>query len=89
MDTTFVHISEDEYLEKMTNRTTYSRSKITWKDPCKFELTFQQSNDPFKKEILKKGDVFKYEIVANEDKTFYLEFDQEGTVYQFRLNKIK
>ena len=28
-DTTFVSISKDEYLEKMRDRTTYSRSKIT------------------------------------------------------------
>ncbi len=88
-DTTFVSISKDEYLEKMRNRTTYSRSKIIWKDNCKFDLIFEKSDDPFKKEIFQKGQAFNYEIIANEDDSFFLEVEWKGKVYQSQMFKIK
>ena len=88
-DTTFVSISKDEYLEKMRNRTTYSRSKISWKDNCKFDLIFEESNDPFKKEMFKKGQVFNYEIIANENDSFFLELEWKGKVYQSQMFKIE
>jgi hypothetical protein len=88
-DTTFVSISKDEYLEKMRNRTTYSRSKINWKDNCKFDLIFEESDDPFKKEMFEKGQVFHYEIIANEDDSFFLELEWKGKVYQSQMFKQK
>lgn len=88
-DTTFVSISKDEYLEKMRNRATYSLSKIVWKDNCKFDLIFKKSDDPFKKEMFEKGQVFNYEIIANEDDSFFLEVDWKGQVYQSQMFKIK
>jgi hypothetical protein len=88
-DTTFVSISKDEYLEKMRNRTTYSSSKIIWKDNCKFDLIFEKSDDPFKKERFEKGQVFNYEIIANEEDSFFLELDWKGQVYQGQMFKLK
>lgn len=88
-DTTYVSISKNEYLEKMKNRTTYSRSKINWIDNCKFDLVFEESNDPFKKELFEKGQILKYEIIANEENSFFLELDWKGKVYQSQMFKIK
>ena len=88
-DTTFVSISKDEYLEKMRNRKTYSRSKINWKENCKFDLIFEESDDPFKKEMFEKGQVFNYEIIANENDSFFLELEWKGKTYQSQMFKIK
>ncbi|MEL6696539.1 MAG: hypothetical protein AAFP89_09855 [Bacteroidota bacterium] len=89
LDTTFVTISGDSYLEKLRNRTTYSKLKINWKDDCSFELVFEESNDPFKKEMLKKGDIFIYEMVANEDESFFIEINWQGTIFQSQIFKIR
>ena len=89
MDTTFITISGESYLEKMRNRTTYSQLKINWTNDCSYELIFEESNDPFKKELSKKGDTFSYEVVANEDESFFVEIDWQGTVYQYQIFKIK
>ena len=89
LDTTFVTISGDSYLEKLRNRTTYSKLKINWKDDCSFELVFEESNDPFKKEMLKKGDIFIYEVVANEYESFFIEIDWQGTIFQSQIFKIR
>jgi hypothetical protein len=88
-DTTFVSISKDKYLENMRDKTTYSRSKINWKDNCKFELIFEESNDPFKKEMFEKGQVFNYEIIDNQDDFFFLELEWKGKVYQSQMFKRK
>jgi len=88
-DTTFVSISKDEYLEKMRDRTTFSRSKINWKGNCKFDLIFEESDDPFKKEMFEKGQEFNYEIIANEYDSFFLEVEWKGKVYQSQMFKIK
>ena len=85
-DTTFVTISGDTYLEKMRNQTTYSELKINWTNECEYELIFEKSNDPFKKERFKAGDLFKYEIIANENTSFFVEMDWEGTVLQFQIS---
>ncbi len=86
-DTTFVSISKDNYYEKMRNRTTYSYSKIVWKDNCRYDLIFEKSDDPFKKELIKKGELFRYEIIANEEKSFFVEIDYKGTVFQYQIFK--
>jgi hypothetical protein len=88
-DTTFVSISKDKYLENMRDKTTYSRSKINWKDNCKFDLIFEESNDPFKKEMFEKGQVFNYEIIDNQDDSFFLELEWKGKVYQSQMFKRK
>ena len=88
-DTTFVSISKEVYLEKMSNKTTYSRSQIIWTDDCNFDLKFEESNDPFKKERFRKGQIFSYEIIANEKDSFFLEIDWDGQDYQFEIFKIK
>lgn len=88
-DTTFVTISKDTYLENMRSKTTYSRSRISWKDDCKYDLIFEESDDPFRKELIKKGDLFSYEVIANEDQSFFVEIDYKGTVFQYQIIKIK
>ena len=88
-DTTFVTIKGNEYLEKMRNKTTYSRSKIIWKDNCQYDLIFENSDDPFKKEMFEKGQVFNYKIIANEDISFFVEIDWKGTIFQSQIFKIK
>jgi hypothetical protein len=88
-DTTFVTISNDKYLEKMRNKTTYSQSKIIWKNDCKYDLMFEESDDPFRKELLKNGDLFSYEVIANENESFFAEINHKGRVYQYQIFKIK
>lgn len=88
-DTTFVSISQGEYLEKMRGKTTYSRSKIIWEDNCKFNLIFENSDDPFKKEMFQKGQVFNYEVIANENDSFFLRLEWEGEIYQSQMFKLK
>lgn len=88
-DTTFVTISKDEYLEKMRNNTTYSRLKIVWKDNCKYDLIFQESDDPLKKEMFHKGQVFNYEIINEEDESIFVEINWEGQTYVGQMFKIK
>jgi hypothetical protein len=88
-DTAFVSISGDIYLEKMRNRTTYSRLNIVWKDDCNFDLIFEESNDPLKMELFKKGQVLNYEVIANEDESFFVEGNWKGTIFQYQMFKIK
>ncbi len=63
VDTTFVSISEDGYLERMKGGRTYSRLSLEWRKDCKFRVTFIESNDPLKKGLSKPGDKYDYEII--------------------------
>jgi len=89
VDTTFVTISNDMFLERMKNGRTYSLLNIKWQDNCKFDLIFKESNDPMKKEISKPGDVYKYEILTNGNKSLFLKTTWMDRSYQFELIKIK
>ena len=89
MDTTFVTISNDMFLERMKYGRTYSLLNITWKDNCEFELTFKESNDPVKKELSEPGDIYKYEILTNDNKSLFLKTTWMERSYQFELVKIK
>ncbi len=89
VDTTFVTISNNMYLERMKNGRTYSLLDIKWKDNCEFDLTFKESNDPMKKELSKSGDVYEYEIFANGNKSLFLKTTWVNRSYQFELVKIK
>ncbi|MFC4632949.1 hypothetical protein ACFO3O_03465 [Dokdonia ponticola] len=88
-DTTFVTISGDSFLEQMTYQDTYSLSKIVWKDHCKYELTFQETNDPFRKEILEHGQVFEYEVISNTEESFFAKTVWKGRPYRYELIKLK
>lgn len=88
-DTTFVTISKDEYLEKMRDRTTFSRLKIIWRDDCNFDLIFQESDDPLKKEMFQKGQIISYEVIANENDSFFLELEWQGQIIQGQMFKLK
>lgn len=87
-DTTFVTISKSSYIEKMRNKTTFSRCKIIWKDDCKYDLIFEESDDSFKKEMVMKGEVFSYEIIANEKESFFVKIKYREAVYQYEIFKI-
>ncbi|MBM1106951.1 hypothetical protein JQC67_12440 [Aurantibacter crassamenti] len=71
-DTTHVTISKNMFLERMDNGRTYSLLVINWQDDCNFELEFKESNDPLKKELSTAGDKYKYEILANREKSIVL-----------------
>lgn len=88
VDTTFVTISKDMYLERMNNGRTYSLLKIKWKDDCKFSLEFRESNDPWKKEISNPGDIYEHEIMTNGEKSFLLTLFWRGKSNQFELFKL-
>ncbi|WP_121668022.1 hypothetical protein [Mesonia aquimarina] len=89
MDTTFVTISNDMFLERMKNGKTYSLLNIKWKENCAFDLIFKESNDPMKKELSKKGDVYEYEILTNSSESVFLKTTWMDRSYQFELIKIK
>jgi hypothetical protein len=89
VDTTFVTISKNMFLERMKNGRTYSLLDIKWKDNCEFDLTFKESNDPMKKEVSSPGDVYQYEILTNGTESFYLKVNWMDRTYQFELFKIK
>lgn len=73
----------------MRNGRTYSLLEIKWKNECKFELEFQESNDPLKKEISQPGDIYKYEILVNDENSIFLKTFWQKREYQFELVKIK
>ena len=89
VDTTFVTISNNMFLERMKNGRTYSLLNIKWKDNCEFDLTFKESNDPMKKEYSKSGDVYEYEILTNGNASLFLKTTWMERSYQFELIKIK
>lgn len=89
VDTTFVTISNNMFLERMKNGRTYSLLNIKWKDNCEFDLTFKESNDPMKKEFSKSGDVYEYEILTNGSESLFLKTIWIEKSYQFELIKMK
>ena len=89
LDTTFGSIMKNGYIEKKRRKTTFLRSKIIWKDNCEFDLIFEESNDPFFKELFQKGQLFNYTIIANEEKSFFLESKWKGEVFQRQMFKIE
>lgn len=88
-DTTFVTITNNMFLERMRNGRTYSMLEIRWKDKCKFDLEFKESNDPFKKELSKKGDIYEYEVLQNNANSTFIQINWKGKGYQFELFKIE
>lgn len=88
-DTTFVTISNDMFLERMRAGKTYSLLNIKWKDNCEFDLIFNESNDPMKKEFSKTGDTYEYEILTNSSESVFLKTTWMNRSYQFELIKLK
>lgn len=89
VDTTFVTISKNMFIERMKNGRTYSLLDIKWKNNCEFDLIFKESNDPMKKEVSKPGDVYEYEILTNGIESFFLKVNWMNRNYQFELFKVK
>jgi len=87
LDTTFVNISNDKFLEKMNFSNTYSLLRIIWKDNCKFDLEFQESDDLIKKEVSKPGDIYHYEVIAKLKNSVFLKLFWNNREYQLELIK--
>jgi hypothetical protein len=77
-DTTFATFSREEYLEKIQPDNTYSRLSIKWISDCRYQLTFIESNDPFKKSFSKRGDTYIYEIRKVTADSFIVEYIWDG-----------
>jgi len=73
----------------MKNGRTYSLSRVDWLTDCKFDLIFQESNDPFKNALSKKGDEYHYEIILSTPKLFVIRMNWKNEDYKFELYKIK
>lgn len=86
-DTTYVTIKEDMFLERMNNGKTYSKLKVEWLDECKFELTFENSNDPVKNAFSKTGDKYLYEVIDSTTNYFTIKLNWNGQDYKFDLFK--
>lgn len=87
-DTTFVTITDTMFLERMNQGRTYSLLTIEWKEDCKFDLTYKESNDPFKKGFSSKGDVYKYDILTNGANSVFIRAFWMGQSMQFELFKL-
>ena len=88
IDTTFFTISGDTYMDQMKNKTTYSKGKIVWREGCKYDLIFEESNDPYRSARFAPGDVYSYEVIANEAQSFFAEILIDNKVFQFQVFKI-
>lgn len=88
MDTTFVTITKTHFYERMNSGKTYSNLKIHWKDNCKFDLEFVESNDSFKKNLSKPGEIYSYEIVRTTPDSVYLKILYREVEFHFELIKI-
>ena len=88
LDTTFVTVSNNMFLERMKNGRTYSLLNVNWKDNCKFDLIFKESNDPIKKTMSEPGEKYEYEILSNNEKSVFLKVLWGKTEHQFELFKI-
>lgn len=87
-DTTFVTIKNKNYMERMKGGKTYSNLTINWKSNCEFELKFVNSNDPFKRELSGKGDVYSYKILATYPEYVVLKLlNKESYGMQMKLYK--
>lgn len=89
VDTTYVTISGDMFLERMKGGKTYSLLDIIWKDDCSFDLSFVQSNDSFKKQLSKKGEIYSYEIVSATENSLFLKLTYKENEYHVELIKIE
>lgn len=87
-DSTFVTITDNIYLERMKNGKTFSLLDIEWIDDCNFEIIFKESNDPFKKALSKKGDVYKYEIISSTYNSFQILMKWKEQEYKFTLHTL-
>lgn len=88
IDTTYVSITDNIYLERMKNGKTYSILDIEWVNDCDYELTFKASNDPMKKRLSKPGDIYTYQIINKTPTSIIVETFWKKRKYQFTLHKI-
>lgn len=80
-DTTHVVFDNDQYLELIGNDNRYSKLSIKWTGRCKLQLTFIESNDPFKNALSKKGDKYEYEVVQDYPDFMVLKMVFHGDEY--------
>lgn len=87
-DTTFITFSKSEYMERMNRGRTYARLSLEWKTNCSFELTFIESNDPFKNNYSKPGDKYVYEIIRNKENSVIIKSNFDNQEIQFECFKL-
>lgn len=54
---------------------TFSKNQMTWASPAEFNLTFIESNNPIKKSLSKKGEVYEYWIVSVENDVYKIAYE--------------
>lgn len=69
-DTVRVTIDQGLWIEEFKDGT-YSKLEFKWVGDCEFELVFISSNNKFKKNLSKKGEQYRYELLQ-----------KNGTVYK-------
>lgn len=88
-DTTYVTFTDNEYYERMNNGKTYSRLSLTWVSDCRFKLNFIESNDPFKKNLSKPGDVYQYDIRKVTEHSFVAQIKYDGPESFIEFERMK
>lgn len=87
-DTTFVSFTNSTYLERMKGGKYYSRLDLEWLTDCRMEITFVESNDPFKSSRSKVGDSYVYEVVSISEKSMLIEIKLDKERF-FRIEYFK
>ena len=76
-------------MERMKNGRTYSFLDIEWIDDCQFDLTFKESNDPFKSALSETGDKYEYEMISSTPNFYIIKMKWKKQEYKFELYRMK
>lgn len=63
MDTIFVDIDGEKYMESMEGGKYFSECEVAWNSKCTMELTSVETNHPVKMEFSVPGQKFNYELI--------------------------
>lgn len=83
-DTTMVKIQNGIWSEKFDSAL-FSTLKITYTDSTSFYLEFIESNHPFKKNLSKPGDTYRYYILGKGEDHFKMAIAILDKIYGFKL----
>lgn len=83
-DTTRVSIQDGIWIEKFDS-TLFSTLKIIYTDSTSFYLEFIKSNHPFKKNLSKPGDRYRYYILGKEKYFYKMAVVVQDKIYGFKL----
>ncbi|NNC86616.1 MAG: hypothetical protein HKN75_11095 [Bacteroidia bacterium] len=67
---TYVTIEDGVYTELLNEGKTYSKLDLKIIDDCTYQLIFDESDDPGKDSMSKKGDTYTYRIIQNSEYSF-------------------